>query len=310
MRIGIIGAGAIGMLVGAYVKEKDIEVTFYTRREQQAKALRQKGLTCIKKKKIHHYSVDAVSLEEGLGQFVDILFVAVKQYHLSNIQEYLLKARCETIVFLQNGMGHVSFIESLPQTNIGVGIVEHGALKHDDTTVEHTGIGMMKLGTIKGDISSLAYYTHESFPVVYEDSWKEIMGKKLMVNAVINPLTALYNIENGGLLLNVDYHVVMKQLFNEVFDVIGSGEREEEWRHICMICEQTKRNRSSMLRDIDNGRQTEIDAILGYIVNEAGNKNISIPVTMCMYHSIKGLERQMNVHSDVKRKEVFQDANK
>jgi 2-dehydropantoate 2-reductase len=308
MRIGIIGAGAIGMLVGAYLKEKHVEVTLYTRREEQAKALRQNGLTCIKKGKINHYPIHAVSMEEGISN-EEIVLVAVKQYHIQDIQDHLLAMKCQTVLFLQNGMGHVPFLATLSQTNIGIGIVEHGAYKHNDTTVEHTGIGSVKVGVLTGSLHMLLRYHDEQFPLVYEENWQEIVQRKLMVNAVINPLTALYGVRNGGLLENDHYRFVMRQLFDEVFRVIGSDNKEDYWQHICMICEQTMVNRSSMLRDIDQGHQTEIEAILGYIINEAKKKDISIPVTVCIYYSIKGLERNNKMSCDVRRKEVFLDAN-
>jgi 2-dehydropantoate 2-reductase len=292
MKIGIIGAGAVGMLVGAYLKKEGLTVTFYTRREDQANNLRQNGLMCIKEGVENHYSVHAVPLQNGIGD-EDILLVAVKQYHLSYIQPYLATATCQTILFLQNGMGHVPFIQTLPQMNIGIGIVEHGAYKHNDTTVEHTGAGSLKIGTLKGCLQSFLRYHDEDFPFIHEESWEEIMKRKLLVNAVINPLTALYRVENGVLLQNEYYYAVMRQLFDEVFHVIGSEDREGCWHHICLICKRTTLNRSSMLRDIDEGHQTEIDAILGYIIDEAKKKNISIPVTMCIYHSVKGIERKM-----------------
>lgn len=46
-----------------------------------------------------------------------------------------------------------------------------------------------------------------------------------------------------------------------------------------------------MLKDIEEGRETEIDAILGYILKEAEMKKMSAPYTESLYCQIKGRER-------------------
>jgi len=56
------------------------------------------------------------------------------------------------------------------------------------------------------------------------------------------------------------------------------------------ICQKTAKNRSSMLKDVEAHRKTEIDAILGYVVLEAEKQNIKAPLTENFYHMLKGKE--------------------
>ena len=60
---------------------------------------------------------------------------------------------------------------------------------------------------------------------------------------------------------------------------------------IISVCKNTADNESSMLKDIKAHRTTEIDAIIGYILNLAQEKGIPLPITNTLYYMVKGLEK-------------------
>ena len=64
----------------------------------------------------------------------------------------------------------------------------------------------------------------------------------------------------------------------------------ESMRGLVMsVLEKTAKNRTSMLQDVENGRRTEIDAIVGTLV-EAGRKNgVSLPRLETVYALVKSL---------------------
>ena len=47
-----------------------------------------------------------------------------------------------------------------------------------------------------------------------------------------------------------------------------------------------------MLKDIEEGRKTEVDAILGYILEEAVTECIELPLVKMVYLAIKGMESE------------------
>ena len=57
-----------------------------------------------------------------------------------------------------------------------------------------------------------------------------------------------------------------------------------------MVCEQTAQNKSSMLRDLEEKSPTEIEAIFGYIVEKAIEKEIHTPIIELFYWAVKGKE--------------------
>ncbi len=292
MKVGIVGPGAIGLLFTYYLQKESNAVTIYTRTEEQAQNIRKKGITCI----INHakYTVFPHALPlDGASLQDDYILVAVKQYQLPSVLSHLHRASGK-LIFLQNGMAHLSMLQDFDQAT-AVGIVEHGAKKENDTTVVHTGAGITRLGIISGHedmFQSLFSLFTEVFPLVIEKNWKEIVVNKLVINACVNPLTALYRVKNGEMLKNEHFNQVMKSVCKEVLCILGESNLEEHWIRVCHVCEKTADNQSSMLTDVIHHRQTEVDAILGYILAKADEKGQTVPILSFLYHSMKGLEHK------------------
>lgn len=288
MNIGILGGGAIGLLVASYVQNIH-NVVVYTRTQNQADILNEKGIQLICDDKMNKKIVHAEKISNNISE-IDILFVAVKQYHMNDISEIVRNVNVNNIIFLQNGMGHLDHLENYLTANIGIGIVEHGAIKLDYHVVEHTGIGKIRIGNVHGKMNIAGIFCHDNFVIEVEEDWEKVVLKKLMVNAIINPLTAIFRVVNGDLIKNKYYFQMMNILFEEVYSVIGFEDKSEIFSHIELICKKTAKNKSSMLRDIENGNQTEIDNILGYILKKAKENEINIPLVTFLYYSIKGIE--------------------
>ncbi|WP_181833048.1 2-dehydropantoate 2-reductase [Bacillus taeanensis] len=293
MKISIIGGGSIGLLCSAYFCSLGEEVTLYTRREEQASEIVSKGLTLYKNRESHHFSINASPISE-FRSHGGLVILAVKQYQLEEVlKEISIKLEKGTLLFLQNGMGHLSLLDKLTKYNVLIGIVEHGALKTSDYEVIHTGEGTLKVALYRGKDpyfnTSLETFNKNGFPIEKVEDWYEIMANKLVVNAVINPLTALYRVKNGELLKNPYFLHNMKLLFNEAVSVLEVN-RHQLWSTVEMICKKTAENRSSMLCDIEKGYTTEIDAISGYILAEANRQNRTLSLTSFLYKSIKGIE--------------------
>lgn len=292
MKVGVVGPGAIGLLFTFYLKKQGADVTLYTKNEEQAHILIETGVTCIYNEKRETVFPNVLPIERIKCEEDDYTFIAVKQYHLQYVLSYLENKK--NLIFLQNGMGHLHYLENMQHQNVAVGIVEHGAKKECEDIVEHTGIGVTKFGIVTGELLSFEPMLHcfsiKEFPAVLEQDWKGTMLKKLVVNACINPLTALLRVSNGELVINASYNMMMKQVFREVTYVLGDSHKEELWELVCAVCERTSRNISSMLADVQHNRKTEIDAIVGYIIERAEEQQKKAPTLTMLYHFIKAFE--------------------
>lgn len=293
MKIGIIGGGAIGLLVSSYFHQQEHQIMLYTRTDEQAELINESGILLSLNENISQMCINAKKLSLHIDP-CDILIICVKQYHLEGIMSVINNFKGDTILFLQNGMSHIENVKNLSIKNCFIGIVEHGALKSSMNEIKHTGLGTIKIGQVKGNQEAqekiLILHT-EGFPLQFENNWLYILHQKCLVNCTINPLTAILNIKNGELITNDYFKQISKLLFNEVARVLQLDE-EVEWKKVIEICEKTSMNYSSMNRDLYFGRETEIDSMLGYVNNLAIQKKINVPTIELVYNVIKGLEKK------------------
>lgn len=292
MKVGIIGAGSIGLLFAAYLGKK-FKVTIFPRRLVQAELINKEGIT-IQEKNSFKTNVSATVEKKHLNQ-QELIIVTVKQYHLESIITDLQKVNPQIpILFLQNGMLHLSQINHLRSDTILVGTVEHGALKVDDITVHHNGVGKTNIAVYRGEMKKIDQLLRANIPRFHfaaYTNYEEMLLKKLLVNAMINPLTAVLQEKNGQLINNTYYYQIFLELFNEVMVLFPGQDKEKLLKEIMLICSNTENNESSMLKDIKSGGKTEIDAISGYLLNIAKEKEIQLPITKMLYCMVKGMER-------------------
>jgi 2-dehydropantoate 2-reductase len=291
MRIGIIGGGSIGLLFSYYLSER-FEVTLYTRTKDQADAIGQNGIQLKYNGQALRREIKTNSFENWHGE-EDLTFIAVKQYHLKTIMKQLIEKKTvkTDFIFLQNGMGHLKLLELLNSETIYVSTVEHGAFKCNPYTVEHNGVGQTKLALFKGSntLPNSLFLIH-GFPIVFESDYYQMLIKKLVINAIINPLTAILRVTNGEIIQNEHYSRVARNLFSEIAEILNLEDVESYFLLVLEVCQRTSTNRSSMLKDIEQNNQTEVDSIIGFILEEAERKKIKAPISQMLYDFIKGSE--------------------
>jgi len=94
---------------------------------------------------------------------------------------------------------------------------------------------------------------------------------KLVVNAAINPLTALLGINNGELIKRSTARDLCAALATEVAAVAGKKNISLPFAYpvkaVEDVIESTAGNQSSMLQDVLRGAPTEIDAISGATIS-------------------------------------------
>ncbi|MDR7074463.1 ketopantoate reductase family protein [Fictibacillus barbaricus] len=295
MRVSVIGGGAIGLLICYFLKKNHHDPVLYTRTVEQAKTINQKGLTYIDKfdnGETVFFEAKSVKDFKGSEEFgvVTVTQNAIKDMRFLNQESF----KGMNLLFLQNGIGHIEWLNSLPQENISVGVVEHGAMKEGFAAVRHVGTGKIKVSEFKGRSApdwQRFIFPEECFPVIMEKDWEMMLYKKLIMNASINPVTAMLGIPNGQLIENDYAHKMMKQLFEESVSALDMNEiKSTLWKELSNLCRTTSLNRSSMLKSIESGKETEIDGITGEIIKHADRKNLKVPVSRFVYYAVKVLE--------------------
>ncbi|WP_462409176.1 2-dehydropantoate 2-reductase [Neobacillus sp. Marseille-QA0830] len=293
MKVGIIGAGSIGLLFASYLC-KEFEVTLYTRTKEQAAEINQNGV-CAKKGSEQITGEPLARMAAEWEASEQLTIITVKQYQLQPIIEKIRKFtdRPSNLLFLQNGMGHIEQLQLIQGHNLFVGTVEHGAMREGMNTVRHNGEGVTNVAVFKGSPETLNEFSSavpEGFPVIFQDDFYEMLVNKLVVNAVINPLTAVLKITNGQLLSNPFYLQNVSKLNSEICSILKIVHMDAQLKKVLGVCKNTATNRSSMLKDLESGRKTEVDAILGYLLREAAKEEKSAPLLESFYWIIQGKE--------------------
>ncbi|WP_345238776.1 2-dehydropantoate 2-reductase [Pontibacillus salipaludis] len=289
MRVAVVGAGAVGLLYAIKTQEAGHGVTLYVKRGEQMNLIHNKGIQLDDRSRVYDIHVkNAMDLDDSF----DLIIVATKQTHVKEVIEIVKKNDISTpLLFLQNGMGHIDCLDEMVNST-AVGIVEHGARKLSDRTVAHTGVGVTRIAGITMKHEDLMTYKKEldssHFPYKVENDWFEVMSDKLIINAVINPLTSVFKVANGEVVSNPNLYRIAKRLCEEACYVLGKVDVEYHLSRVKKVALQTKENHSSMLEDIKNGRNTEIEAISGYLLKKA---SYELPYTTFVYEGVQAMQR-------------------
>ncbi len=279
MNIGVMGAGSIGLHLSAQLWLGGLKVTVICRQPDQASYINEYGLTYIDlDDQAQQIPVQACSLLDTPEPW-DWIFLTVKQPQISSAISYLQNTRgTQRILCFQNGIGHQERLkEELPHAKIYVAVTTEGAYRQSPANVRHTGSGLTSLGAWdEGDSDHhhdlqelVKLFSKTEMKIHIEDTIKERIWKKLIVNSCINPLTALLGITNGMLLESPPATQALEKLFMEAQEVAqleGTKIGPLFLQEIVNVCRNTYLNKSSMLQDIEAGRETEIEFINGAIV--------------------------------------------
>ena len=288
MRIGIIGAGAVGMLFGAYLSKAGHDISFLVRN----KSLKE---LYIKTNDItERIECQIVNSIEALHP-MDIIIVAVKYHDLSSLKNNLDSLPNETpLLFIQNGLLHLQFIDTLKQSNILLGSVLHGATKINRETVQHLGIGTTSIGFYKGKwqrLEQLLRSKSEQFPFQLTENIRQILFKKALLNCLINPLTTIARVQNGELIKNESYKKILRSLYEEIIEAFEDWNDLLAWEEVVSLCQNTEYNYSSMLKDFQSNRVMEVDTIVGAILAEAESRKKSLPILNTFYLLLKEMNK-------------------
>lgn len=298
MNIAVLGSGSIGMLVTCYLAKAGADPLLITRKEKDAEIVERQGITL---KYLHSEEKETLSIRAGTisnlleAGPIDIAIIAVKSYQVKEMLDQVKNFNIRTMLFLQNGMEHTEYFSCLKDRDIASAVVEHGALKENTHTVIHTGIGQIKWSYVHHRCNQVdemtAHLKHPCFKMQQEANWYDMLISKLVVNACINPLTAIFRVANGEL-LSKQYISLLETVFNEVTMILNCSydKKRDFWKTVQTVCKNTAKNHSSMLVDIEQKRQTEIDSILGYLLKVSGQKGKDSKIIKFLFDGIKALE--------------------
>ncbi|MBI2502007.1 MAG: 2-dehydropantoate 2-reductase [Candidatus Latescibacteria bacterium] len=313
MQIAVIGAGNMGCLYGANLARAGAQVTLVDPWEEQVRQLQRHGLQMDGLHGEFTVPVGATTDPATIAGQADLALILVGTYATGAAAEaarIALKAEGYALT-LQNGMGNVEVLqEALGVARAMAGLSFHSADLRGPGQVSHTNSGPTYLGELDRSrtprLEALAALMEKAGmnPVLEADITATIWGK-LVLNCGINALCAITDLRPGHIREVPELDEFQTRIIAEVVALArAKGIRLPNPEPLQEIKEYSakKFHRVSMLQHLARGRQTEIDALNGYVARESKKLGLPCPYNESLTSLIKGLqyrpigERQHNPH--------------
>ncbi|MDD5237739.1 MAG: 2-dehydropantoate 2-reductase [Candidatus Omnitrophica bacterium] len=306
MKIVIVGPGAMGTLLAAFLSKSKEEVWILDKNKERALKINQNGIIIEGISGNRQLTVKVAAKPEDIGQ-ADLVIICVKSYHT---KDAILNAKPiigenTGILTLQNGIGNIEIISEVAGAEKVIGgVTSHGATLIDAGSVRHAGRGETVIGRIDGKIPVQMRSIREIFNQVGLETRisrdiKGLLWSKLIINVGINALTAVTRLNNGRLMEFEGTRRILREAVTEATR-IAKRKRikliyDDPLAKVEAVCEATATNISSMLQDVLKKRRTEIDFINGVIVRQGQELGIPVPVNSVLVDLVKTIEASYNV---------------
>ena len=268
MDICVFGTGSLGSLISGLLAD-DHEVTVVGR-NPHIRVIDEQGLRLTGECDRRVFPRARTAVPSG----GDLAIVTVKSFDTQAAADALSQCDFDAVLSLQNGMGNEETLASALDVPVLAGTCTYGARRPEAGVVECTGIGEVVLGPPDGGESALATRVGSALSAGLDTTVSQEMPRrlweKLAVNAGINAVTALARVQNGDVASGPGEEVA-RRAARETASVAASVgvEIPDAPETMLAVADQTAENTSSMYQDILRGRRTEIDAINGYVVDQA-----------------------------------------
>jgi len=323
MNVAVIGAGAIGSLVGARLALAGEKVTFIVR-GANLDAIRSRGIKLIAPDGSEQVASDVVATNDyAAAGPQDLVVLAMKAHQLEAIVADLpaLIAPETVIVPMQNGIPYWYFhrhggehegravrsvdplgrlAESIPPARVLGCVVYPASELVAPGVVKHVEGERFPLGELDGSISERALRVCAAFeragfkapllPNIRAEIWLKLWG-----NLTFNPISGLTH----STLLDICRHREGREL--------AAGMMREAAEVACKLgiqfrvsleariagAEKVGHHKTSMLQDIEAGREPEIDALVGSVAELGRLTQTPTPRIDAVYALVKLLASTM-----------------
>jgi len=296
MDIVVFGAGSLGSLLGG-VLASEHEVTLVARGDH-ADAVRTDGLTIDGK---FDRAVSPTVTTDGRNLEADLALLTVKSYDTPEAASVLSTGQFEAVCSLQNGMGNEEQLAATLEAPVLAGTATYGAIRREPGVVECTGRGQLTIGPRDGGRSQRAdrigrALERGGLETTVTEEMPRRLWRKLAVNAAINPITALADVDNGAILEEPAATLARAGTRETACVARACGvslSDQDALESTDRVARETAANISSMRQDMLAGRRTEIDAINGYVVDRAIEAGVTVATNRTLTALVRSWERRL-----------------
>jgi len=320
MKVVVVGAGALGSIVGAHLVRAGEDVVFVARGERAA-IVRQRGIVLGG---LADFTVPvAVATDPREVETADVLLVAVKTYDTEPALAGLQHLRVRSALSLQNGVLKNEQLASVfgPEPVLGAAVVVAGEVLGDGA-VRFTLNDRFAVGELAGGVSDrardlAAALVRAGFPAEASPHVQSVEWSKYLLFVGGMALASLTRLPTAKFLSDPDGALLMARVMRELGDVaarlqiplddagplpiksVCGGTLKEAielvQRFGARLAERAPAHKISTLQDLERGRRLEVEETLGYAVRKGTQLGVPMPALETCYRLLSGINRHIPV---------------
>ena len=292
----IAGTGALATLFAARLAAAGHQVSMLGSWRNGLQALHERGARLVGADGREHAEHVQATDDPAAVRGARLCLVLTKSWQTERVAAQLAMCLDEDAlaVTLQNGIGNRELLsKALGARRVALGTTTTGATLLGPGLARAGGEGVISLEAhpslppLEAALRSAGFQIH-----VVKDAQSLVWGK-LVINAAINPLTALLRVTNGELLRRPAARALMADLARETAAIARAEGVELAFQDPIAAAEKVARdtaaNHSSMFQDVGRGAPTEIDAICGAVAERGRKHNIPTPANQVCWQLVRAL---------------------
>ena len=299
MKIAIMGSGGVGGYYGGLLAVAGQEVTFIAR-GAHLQAIRDKGLHV---KSVHgDFTVSPVKATDRPGEIgaVDLVLVATKTYHTEEAAQAIkpLIGDNTVVISLQNGIDAAERIGSAVgmERMLGGATWLSAAIEAPGRIGQYSQFRRIALGELDGRITPRAQAVASAFattPAVVElvPNIRQMLWTKFVFISAISALGGLTRVSMGEYRHVPEAREVLAQAMAEVAAVAQACgvalDADIVAKTLSFIDAAAPDMRPSMQRDLEAGRMSELESLIGVVVRLGRERGVPTPVMRLAYALLK-----------------------
>lgn len=301
MKIVIVGPGAMGCLIAAFLSKSKQEVWLLDKDRRRAERIAKNGIKVEGISGNWEVKVSATADPKEV-KCSELVIICTKSYDTKTAMKEAgeIVGSSTLVLTLQNGVGNVEIIsEAVGEDKVMAGVSNLGATLLGDGYIRHAGKGETIIGRPDGKIPVLMRDIREIFNksglgMRISRDINSLIWSKLIINVGINALTAITGLNNGRLIEFEGTRQVLKEAVTEAVKVAKRKRikliYDDALSKVESVCEATATNVSSMLQDVLRKKRTEIEFINGVIIRQGDSLGIKTPVNEILVHLVRTIE--------------------
>lgn len=296
MRTLVVGAGAVGGYIGSKLIASGSDV-FFIARGDRLEQLSERGL--VVRSPLGDSTTPVNASEHPPSGFApQMIVLAIKAPALDGAMSAVeaFVGQQTRILPVLNGVRHLETLKHAFPGNPILGGIAHGALTlTPDGTIDHLSpFFSLIVGSTSGGPDAVAQTLVETLTAarmdarlsadIHQDLWS-----KFVFLTTLAGLTCLMRASIGTIMATEDGPRLTRQLFDECLAVARKEGRaldaESKSAYLSLLTQSGSSLTASMLRDVERGRRTESDHILGDMLRRAKSHGLDAPILgICATH--------------------------